>query len=273
MLTQVFLRAYALAESTGVLRSAWGKRQFTRAYFLYKRYLEDYYADLVRARPALFRGGHIIDVGANIGYTAMLFAAAADAAAQVYAFEPDPKNFATLVGLIEQRGWHDKIVPIQAAVGDRDGVVALWRNPMSHADHRIWTPALQATLAHTAPEVIPVPLIRLDSFCTSLGAVPCFVKIDVQGYELQVCRGMVHVLECHPDLTVALEYTPDMMVSQGCEPQALLKLFWDRGFFIHIIKPRGELQPWPRGDFSLPASDRREYLELLISRKALTPAV
>ena len=45
-------------------------------YLLYKRYLEDPFAALAKIRPSLFRGGDILDTGANIAYTASLFARA-----------------------------------------------------------------------------------------------------------------------------------------------------------------------------------------------------
>ena len=56
-----------------MLDSALGRRAFVGSYFLYKRWLEDPFAALVRLRPGLFRGGHVLDVGANVGYTAAVF--------------------------------------------------------------------------------------------------------------------------------------------------------------------------------------------------------
>ena len=54
-------------------------REIRTAIDAYKRLVEDPFAALVRARPELFTGGEIIDVGANVGYTAQVFARALSA--------------------------------------------------------------------------------------------------------------------------------------------------------------------------------------------------
>src|SRR2546430_16632021 len=91
----LYLRAYALAHLTGFLNTRVGDALFSRAYFAYKR-REDPHARLIRAHPELFRGGNVIDVGANIGYTAVLFARAIDDPFKVFALEPEQENFQRL---------------------------------------------------------------------------------------------------------------------------------------------------------------------------------
>jgi FkbM family methyltransferase len=272
IVTLVLLRAYSFVSNTGILRSPSARRAFARAYFLYKRYVEDPYAGLVRVHPELFKGGHIIDVGANLGYTAMIFTAAADLQSKVYAFEPDPDNFAALDDLIKRSGLQHKVVPIQAAVGENDGEVELWRNPSSHADRRIWTDNLRGTTSARLAAVITVPQIRLDRFLAGLDMPACFVKIDVQGYELPVCLGLLQTMESSPDLRIAFEYDPVMIASHGFEPRALLELFWSRRFFLYVIDPRGNLETLPRGEFGFAAPERGLYWELLASRQELIPA-
>jgi FkbM family methyltransferase len=272
MFTKVLLWLYGLASRTGLLRSSWGRRAFTRAYFLYKR-AEDPYARLVRTHAELFRGGDILDVGANIGYTALLFASAADSEAKVYAFEPDPENFAALTRLIERRGLQGKIIPVRAAVGENDGTAKLWCNPSSHADRRIWTKTLSAEIPALRAIVVTVPLISLDRFLGELDTMPSFIKIDVQGYELPVCLGLLRTLEASTDLKIAFEYDPAVIASHGFEPSAVLELFWNRGFFTYVIMPRGKLQPLPRGEFGLLPQERGRYCELIASRKALVPSL
>src|ERR1700750_2414824 len=77
-------RLYTLARKSDLLDTRVGRKLFTASYFLYKRYLEDPFATLIKKNPGLFRNGDILDIGANIGYTAALFAEAADQDARVY---------------------------------------------------------------------------------------------------------------------------------------------------------------------------------------------
>src|SRR5438874_3009000 len=104
----LLLRAYAAAERSGALRLAPLEWLFVRSYFAYKRLFEDSFARLLRDRPELFRGGHVIDAGANVGYTARVFARAVEPPYRVYAFEPDATNFRRLTRFAAD----DRIVPI-----------------------------------------------------------------------------------------------------------------------------------------------------------------
>src|ERR1700722_2033046 len=90
------LSAYSLVKRSGFLETSLGRRLFKSAYFLYKRYLEDDLRDLVLSHPALVGGGNVLDIGANIGYTAAVLARAVEPGRKVYAFEPEPFNFRIL---------------------------------------------------------------------------------------------------------------------------------------------------------------------------------
>src|SRR5690242_12041412 len=85
--------AYSRARRSGLLETTAGRWLFTSSYNLYKRYLEDPFHALAGRHPELFRGGHILDIGANIGYTSMVFARAIEPAYRVYSFEPEEFNF------------------------------------------------------------------------------------------------------------------------------------------------------------------------------------
>ena len=92
----LFVHAYALARRARLLGRPWFDALFSRSYFVYKRLVEDPFHALLRSRPELLRGGHVVDVGANIGYHARLFARGLDPGWMVVAIEPEPRNFAML---------------------------------------------------------------------------------------------------------------------------------------------------------------------------------
>src|SRR5712692_982951 len=111
----LFTSAYAAARRTGFLDTPIGSRLFISAYFLYKKYLEDPFEGLIRRDPDLFRGGHILDVGANIGYCAALFSRALDPGYSVFAFEPEPFNASLLRHVVRTRA-RGPVVAVEAAV-------------------------------------------------------------------------------------------------------------------------------------------------------------
>jgi FkbM family methyltransferase len=261
---RILTGAYSAIRRTGVLGTAPGRVLFLRAYFLYKRFAEDNLHALLRRYPGLARGGNLFDIGANVGYTASVLASAADVGCKVYAFEPEPFNVALLESVAARHANRGIIVPFASAVGAHQGTVALWRNERHHADHRVVTPPFRPDDgAH-----LPVPVTTLDSFVAAHPGPVALVKIDVQGYELPVCQGMLHLLEANPSVTVVLEYMPSAMESLGFAPQELLALFAQRGFAGHTLQRDGTLLP---GEPVIPQG--QSYVDLVFRREPLPPEV
>ena len=258
--------AYSLARRSKLLGAPWFQSLYVWAYFSYKRHLEDPFDGLVRLRPNLFRGGHILDVGAHIGYTSSLFRRVLTPGFRVYAFEPDPSNVQLLRRTVRACRAEGVIVPVAAAVADRDGVADLWQNPRHPGDHRLASPAFREWAADPSGG-IQVPLWSLDGFLRAQGDTSpvAFVKIDVQGSEPAVCRGMEELLARCPGVTVAVEYAPLELRSQGFTPESLLDFFRSREWRVYVLKKDGSFVPAPAGSLDA-AIQARGYLDLLCSR-------
>jgi len=249
---------YSLARRSGFLDTALGQWFFQRAYFGYKRHVEDPYSALLERFPDLLHGGNVLDVGANIGYTALVFSRAIDARSRVYAFEPDEFNFQLLQRTADSRHACGRICPRQYAVGETDGTVELWINPRHHGDHRIRTDALTVTRG-----TIRVPILSVDSFVDrQLPPFPVrFIKVDVQGYELAVCRGMERTLAENPAAVVALEYMPSAIRELWFEPQALLDWIGRQRFVVYKLERAAALE-----EISLERIVTDRYVDLLLTR-------
>jgi FkbM family methyltransferase len=262
-----FLIAYSLVRRTGILQTALGRRLFKSAYFLYKRYIEDDLRELLRAYPAIVGEGNVLDIGANIGYTAAVLARAAKTGRKVYAFEPEPFNFRLLEQTALQPEFARKIVPMQLAVGAADGTIDLWINDRHHADHRVATEQFRSAHPDSADpdsNQVSVPLVSIDSFLQKNPGPVSFVKIDVQGYELAVCQGMTETLRQNPEIAIVLEFMPSAMRELGFEPSSLIDFHVERDFKVYQVHPRGKLSP------GIPdIVNDSSYCDLLFSRKPI----
>lgn len=265
-LQKLLLAIYQLFKKTGLLETDWFKRLFWKAYFAYKQYFEDPFYDLTQKYPQLFKGGNVLDIGANIGYTASVFARSLDPDFKVYAFEPDRTNFLSLREIARGREVTGKIVPIQAAVGETWGTADLWYNEAHHGDHRILTPTYEKS-GVPQTQVSSVPMWSIDSFVLEhlAGENVSFIKIDVQGYELPVCRGMERTLAANPDAIIALEYSPSAMSELGFVPETVLTLFEDWGYFAYLLQKRDELTV-ARRDVLAKLVEKRGYVDLIFSK-------
>ncbi len=256
----LFTAAYAFARRRGLLNMRLGRSLFIAAYFQYKKHLEDPFAGLVEKSPQLFEGGHILDVGANIGYCSALFSSVLDPGRSVFAFEPEPFNVSLLEHVIHTRKLA-RVVPIQAAVGAAEGEVRLQLNPRHHGDHRIVPAGGQPT-----EQCIIVPLLSIDAFLQRQGVETpvCFIKIDVQGYEQAVCQGAEQTLARNPECRVVLEYMPEAMETLGFRPPDLLAWFQQRGYHAHVVHKDGSVTPGLPADIGTTG-----YVDLLFSLKPM----
>ena len=139
------------------------------------------------------REAHVIfDVGANTGLYALVAKAVAPQAT-VVAFEPVARVRAKLQENVDLNRFDLEIVP--AGMSDRDGVAVMLD---SDEEHEI-SATLDAAGAVQSGRVlreVSVPVARLDTLISAgMLPPPDLLKIDVEGHEGAVLRGMADHLE------------------------------------------------------------------------------
>jgi len=270
--SDVLLSIYKNVNRTGLLDSDMAQSLYVSAYFTYKKYLEDPYARLVKHYGHLFKDGHIIDIGANIGYTAYVFSKIIDDNYKIFAFEPEERNVGILKKASEKYNFANSLVFVAAAVGDKDGEIELWKNEAHNGDHRILTDTLKSQLKSDM-KIQKTSIVTIDGYLKDFGShFPIsFIKIDVQGYELAVCNGMVNTLASHPETTISFEYSPSIIESLGFNPQELLQFFQERGYQFYFLNKMNLLEPYDikKGNMLLRQKFPHDYIDLLCSQRAL----
>ncbi len=178
-------------------------------------------------------GWHVLDIGANIGYYALLCSDLGGPESRIYAFEPQPALAAMLKASATIAG--ASVSVIEAACGDENGEAVLYES----ADPN------QTVLATMIPSYYTVttkprrvPLIRLDDFCSHNNLRVDLVKVDVEGSEWNVVRGMSQMLaRHHPHLICEIE-------PNAPGASALLGRLSDLSYTPLRIGPGGSLIPF-----------------------------
>lgn len=141
------------------------------------------------------RGCLVFDVGANHGFKTGIFL---KMGARVLAVEPDQTNQKILnEKFLKYRLSLKPIVIVGKALSDRDTVETMWVDEPGSAKNtlsRKWVETLKQDderfgSHHDFGEQITVETTTLDQLIARHGS-PFFIKIDVEGYESNVLRGL-----------------------------------------------------------------------------------
>jgi FkbM family methyltransferase len=255
---------FRLLMKLGVFRIPWLRNLMFRMYLPLKRKYYDNYSDLIRCRPELFTGGFILDVGANIGCTANFLSAVVSDGFRVYALEPEPENYYLLQHCIRAYRNESKIVAVKTAVGEREGTIRMRISPANHTAHQVLLDSHVSD--ETNGKILEVPLTSLDALAAREHLHPVkFVKIDVEGYELQVCQGMTGLIQANPELVVSFEVRA--LSEIGYERQQLIEFFTSRSLNIYVVG-RGTLHSCSLQEVERTLSNA-SHVDLLASRLEL----
>lgn len=169
-------------------------------------------------------GMTVVEVGSNLGLYTVLLSRLVGPEGRVVAFEPDP----TLAPLV-----------VRSGSANGCGNIAVRAQALGRAQSRqmLHTLAINSGDNHLSDgggkllrRSVEVEVVALDEVTPQL--VPDLVKIDVQGWELEVFRGMERLMARCPGVTLYFEYWPTGLRRAGDSPEALVAFLTERGFTI-----------------------------------------
>ena len=133
-------------------------------------------------------GDVVYDIGAHVGYFTLMMSRLVGEHGRVFAFEPNPANFALLKQNLKDNDIHN-VTAVPLAVSDRSGEVIFATFGYSFVGH---------IANEDTPEdaqLIPVQATTLDDFVyRDNHPCPRFIKLDVEGAEDCVICGAENVL-------------------------------------------------------------------------------
>jgi FkbM family methyltransferase len=195
-------------------------------------------------RSLLKPGDRYIDVGAHIGMLAMPAATLVGREGEVLAFEPNPVNMSRLARCVGLNGISN-IRLLDVALSDRTGEAA-FNFPLASATRG----SLMTSRAGDNAATFPVRTVKGDELLLPLDSRPTLMKVDVEGFEIEVLRGCREfVLSARPAMITEC-YGPNFGDS-GATVAAFLKVMRStgaQGFLLDISvkrlrRPRLKLVP------------------------------
>ena len=161
-------------------------------------------------------GQTVIDIGVNIGDSAVYFAANG---MNVVAIEPYPKN-ANLASInAELNGFADKITVFNAALGATNGRIKIDANSFPDIGSGL-KPADKGT---------EIPILTLDEILMKSGIKEAFLKMDCEGCEYDgLLKSSDQTILKFKKIAIEYHYGPEILVER-------LK---NLGYYVEFTKPR-----------------------------------
>lgn len=204
--------------------------------------IADHNPAFMRVAGQLKPNATIIDIGANIGLTTLPGARLVPHG-KVIAVEPSPIAFCALQRLVDTNGLTN-CEPVNVCMGAAAGSVPFVENASFLAGSYVGGDARQSATTN-------VEMTTLDEFLSNrpLQSVD-LVKIDVEGFELDVLQGALKTIE-HYNPTFVVEFNSFAIVAnQNKSPRALIDFVIDQ-FGAFRVQRDGRVET-----FSTPAECR-----------------
>jgi FkbM family methyltransferase len=185
-------------------------------------------------RREIKAGECVLDIGANVGYLARLFSCCVGKKGRVLAFEPEPENVKALTSNLKR---FTQASVYSLAMTDYVGTADFYLNRVSGTGNSLVPHPL-------GTREITVPCSTLDQFLEEHPDVhPDWVKIDVEGGEFHVLRGMKAAVRQFPGLKVIIELCP-LNLGGEVAAERLVKELRGLDLVLHVICQDGSARPY-----------------------------
>jgi FkbM family methyltransferase len=201
---------------------------------------QEYEGRFQSAMLGVIRPGDVVwDVGANVGLYSLIFSQIAGPSGRVVAWEPSPVNLKRLNDTVAPMS-NVRVMPV--GLGDREGTVLLEQgdDPLGAA----------SKIVDKTEDLLGMPSVQIlvgdEAVRSGAVAIPNVIKVDTEGYELDVLRGLSHTLRQHQLRAVCVEVHFGIL-KERCLPNApadIEQLLQSSGFRVtwsdpsHIVATR-----------------------------------
>jgi FkbM family methyltransferase len=186
----------------------------------------------------------VLDIGANFGLYTVISAPFVKDHGRIYAFEANPHTFGFLKRTLyaNRLMQHPNVTAVNALIGDCSGRGTLHYSPQFLGG------ATMTDFGERGADKMSVELdmISIDEFLPE-GLVVDLVKIDVEGHEPFVVRGMEQTIRRSPEIRIFVEFVEAFLAHTVCAERFAAEIE-GLGLRICRVLPGSRLELLERGE-------------------------
>lgn len=187
-------------------------------------------AEIETVRRLLRPGDTFIDVGANVGWYTAVGSKSVGREGRVIAFEPAPGSLTYLRRTVAANGLRNVSVEPKA-LSDKPGTLELHIGATNKGHNSL--------LASTATDAtVKVPAVTLDDYLSDIPGAVRLVKIDTEGAEGFILRGMAETFRKNPHMAVLMEYHPRLIRALGFDPPTVIRNLYALGYEVTAVEAK-----------------------------------
>ena len=181
-----------------------------------------------------FKGMKVLDIGANIGYYTALLSQEAGDNGLILALEPDLESYKYLSQSIRSLE-NNNVLSFPVAASNLSQRLPLYISKENRGDNRLYK-------NNQKRDSIIVDCLNIDELSTKT-KIEGFdlIKIDVQGYEPKVFKGMGNTIKSSRNLTILTEFWPKGIMEAGESPANFLRTLRKMKLKLFELKKNGSL--------------------------------
>ncbi|MDX2171537.1 MAG: FkbM family methyltransferase [Bacteroidota bacterium] len=229
-------------------------------YTYFKNKQDDFEISLLR--KYIKKGDTVLDIGANIGYYAVMLSNCVGDNGKVYCFEPDKTNFNHLEKATAN---YKNISILNKAVGPKTEKIKIYTSKELNVDHRTYQP-------EEYDKVIEIDAVSIDDYLTR-GTEPIqvqkvdFVKIDIQGFEMQAIQGLKKTLENNQHIKLISEFWPYGLSKAGSSVSEYFTFLQSLQFNCYLLEKDSLSLLSVEKVKTLEGLDKKHYFNIFATRE------
>ncbi len=154
------------------------------------------------------KGNSVIDIGAFIGYYTLIFAKLVGLQGKAFAFEPQENPFSLLKKNLEINEYKNYVI---------ENKLVSNKNEKTEFQNKF------------------IDAIKLDDYFLDFSKKIDFIKMDIEGAEMQALEGMTSLIENNDNIRIMTEFHPTELKKFGTNPEDYLNKLRNFDFNIYHI--------------------------------------
>lgn len=238
-----------LGDYKALTRTVWGHKMVvdTRDISLAPHILMDGYWEMwitnFLMNEVVEEGMTIVEVGANIGYYTVLMASKIGPSGKLYSFEANPTVFDVLYQNMAVNGLLDRVTLVNKAASAKNEMLDFYTLKRYQGSSSV-VQFSEKFASHYRDEVelLKVEAVALDEFLPPSHHRVDLLKMDAEGSEALIYRGMKSIISQNPQIKIVCEFAPGSIAGTGEDPRTFLESLEQLGFRFNRIDAYGKLQ-------------------------------